>query len=226
MVKYLVFSLISIFLSLAVEKILHIIFSGEKFSLRSKINIKRFVSILIINVAIWLLCLYFHWAAPITAFLLCIGFDILLCIAIEDIKRKNFSNVYLILLLVLAIAVTLMDNSTPWYIHIFGCGMGYLPMFFIRALGEKIKKQEVLGAGDVYLSGILGLMLGLYKYLLCGIIASLIALITVRIIRHKKNYDKMHAYPFSPFFLLGYTVTILFGDLIVNGYIELIIGRI
>ena len=163
---------------------------------------------------------------PICFLLLCIGEIMLIKITFDDIKQKKISNILLILLFIIGIAVTFADTSAQWYIHIFGCGMGYLPMFFIRVLGEKIKKQEVLGAGDVYLSGILGLMLGLYKYLLCGIITSLIALITVRIIRHKKNYDKMHAYPFSPFFLLGYTVSILFGDLIINGYIELIISRI
>lgn len=226
MVKYLVFLLISIFLSLAVEKTIHTLLSGEKFAIRSKINIKRFFPILISNLAIWLLCLYFHWAAPITSFLLCIGFDILLCISAEDIKQKKISNIFLLVMFIISVIFTLIDKSTPWYLHIFGCGMGYLPMFFIRVLGEKIKKQEVLGAGDVYLSGILGLMLGLYKYLLCGIIASLIALITVRIIRHIKHYDKMQAYPFSLFFLLGYTVSVLFGDLIIDGYIEFIIGRV
>lgn len=222
MAEYIIFALISIILSIAVEKITDFMISGQKLAIMSKINIKRFCMIAVLNLSVWLICFLLHKTAPITALALCIGFDILLCIAIEDVKFRRISNAYLIALLVTAIVVTLIDKSMPWYIHIFGCAMGYLPLFLIRVLGEAVKKQEVLGAGDVYLSGILGLMLGFQNYLLCGIITSVVALIAVRIIRYKKHYDKMHAYPFSPFLALGFTVSLLFGDLIIKKYYDLI----
>lgn len=157
------------------------------------------------------------------ALFFCIGFDILLCIAIEDGKLQKISNVYLIALLVTAVALTVTDPFTAWYLHIAGGAMGFLLMLFIRILGKAVKKQEVLGIGDVYVSGISGLMLGLQNYLFCGIITSIAALIAIRIIRRKKQYDKMHTYPLSPFFLLGYTVSMLFGSVLIEQYILWII---
>ncbi len=223
MVKYFVFSLISVVFAFTVEKTADFIFSGDKFSVRSKISKKRFFLILVTNIAVGILCLHLYKSEPIAALLFLLGFDILLLITAEDIKQKKISNIFLIILFIVSVAFTLIDTSIPWYMHIFGCGMGYLPFFLIRILLETVKKQEVLGSGDIYLNGIIGLLLGLQKYLLCGLIASSAALIAVRVIRHKKQYDKMHTYPFSPFFLLGYTVCILSGDWIITKLVDLIV---
>ena len=150
----------------------------------------------------------------------------MLCIALFDFGTQKIPDAFLIALFITATAVTLMDKETPRNMHVLGCAIGFLTMYLIRMLGEKIKKQEVLGMGDVYLSGILGLLLGLQKYLLCGIITSLLALITVRVIRFKKSYDKMHTYPFSPFFLFGYIASCLFGSLIIEKFTLMFIGGI
>lgn len=209
-----ILAVLSVFSGLFVSAIM----SGEKFQFKPK----RFLILSALNITVWVLCLFTHKKTPVTVLFLCLGFCVLLCVIWEDINSKKISDIYLIALLITAILFTLLDRFTPWYLHLLGCAVGYLPLFLIRAVGESVKKQEVLGIGDVYLSGILGLMLGLYNFLLCGMIACVSALCGIRILRRKKQFDKMHTYPFSPFLFIGYTLTILFGDLLTAKYTAII----
>lgn len=162
--------------------------------------------------------------SPASAILLCIGFAVLLCISISDFRTKEIPNVLLFVFFVLAVIFTVLDKSTVWYMHIFGCAVGYFPLLLIRIIGEKVEKREVMGSGDAYLSGIIGLYLGIVKFLICGMTACIAAFIAIRILRKKKNYGKEQTYPFAPFFLIGYAVSVLLGDLIFEKLILLIMG--
>lgn len=227
MIVYCSFAIIlSVLFSLFSEKYFNAIVSDEKFFSKEKLSIKRFCIILAVNLSVFISCVLLHRTEPFKALFMCVGFGILLCIAFKDIKQKKISGSFLLSLLAIGIIITVLDRQSPWYMHIFGLAMGYIPMLLMRAAGEFLKKQELIGSGDVWLSGILGLTLGLQNYLLCGIVTSAAALIAVRIIRRKKHYDKMHTYPFAPFFFIGYTVSILFGDLIVNAFISAIVCEI
>ena len=201
------------------EKIAATHLTGEPFSWRNAPNLKRLLWLIGGNLAAWLGCLWLHPDTPLAALLWCAGLNVLFWIAVEDGKTKQISNGYLFALLGLAVAATVADTATPWVLHLIGGMVGYVPLFLLRLLGEAAKKQEVLGAGDVYVSGILGLALGVQHFLLCGMVATLAALIAIRILRRKKQYDKAHTYPFSPFFLLGYIVAILCGSLLFGGVV-------
>lgn len=182
-------------------------------------RVRRLAVLLCLNAAVWGACLAVYFPDPLSGLLLCLGFDVLLCIALSDHDTQTIPNVFLLVLLALAVAYAALDKTCPWTMHVFGCGMGYLPLFLMRFFGEKIAKQETMGAGDVYLSGILGLYLGLMNYLLCGIVTGIAALIAIGILRRRKAYDPMHRYAFSPFFAFGYAVTVVCGGFLLGAWI-------
>lgn len=226
MFKYVIICVLAVISALVTEKSADGILKDKPFNLHSKINPKRLTFLLIINISVWVLCLFVNSSDLIPTINLGLGFCALTFISLSDYYTKKIPNLYLIVLFVLACVFTILDKSAAWYMHLLGGALGYIILFFMRLLGEKLTKTDAIGKGDVFLSGILGLFLGLRAYLLCGIVTCISALITVRIVRSKKGYDKVHLYPFSPFFMFGYTVSILLGNFIIAEYTSLVLNLI
>ena len=104
---------------------------------------------------------------------------------------------------------------------LFGFGMMFLLYQFgtlvarararkMRAAGQAEDDEEALGGGDVYLAGVLGLMLGwpfiinamVYGVLLGGLF-SLILLATMAVRRGYSNNALMTFIPYGPYFIIG-----------------------
>lgn len=218
---YIITAVLSVLFSFIIEKTADCFIKNTRFTVSGNIVLKRFLILSIINIVVWVLCLNRYIVTPQTV-IACLFFDIALCMAIIDLYTKRINTVFLIALFVLSVVFVLVQKDNPWYSHIFGCGMGFIPLFCIRYFAGIKAKQEALGMGDTYLGAIYGLMLGFEKFLLAGFMGAICALISVKIIKHKKGYDKTQEYAFSPFLTLGFTVSLLFGDLIIKKYYDLI----
>lgn len=85
----------------------------------------------------------------------------------------------------------------------------------LQAAGQADDEEEALGGGDVYLAGVLGLMLGwrvvtalIYGVLLGGLVS--IILIIVLLLRRKYSNDVFMTFiPYGPYFIIG-TLYMLF----------------
>ncbi len=218
---YIITAVLSVLFSFIIEKTADCIIKNKRFTVRENLAIKRFLIILVINIAVWVLCLNRYSLTPQTV-IACLFFDIAFCMAIVDLYTKKISTAFIISLFVLSVAFVLVQKDNPWYSHIFGCGLGFIPLFCIRYFAGIKAKQEALGSADVYIGGISGLFLGFEKFLLAGLTSALSALIFVEIVKRIKGYDKTHRYAFSPFLVFGFTLSLLFGDLILQRYYDLI----
>lgn len=83
----------------------------------------------------------------------------------------------------------------------------FLIMYLIKLLGDKLFKRESLGGGDIKLSFIIGLTLGLKLSFISLIIASFIALPYALFLMIKDGNKEM---PFGPFLAFSLLITFMF----------------
>ncbi len=83
-------------------------------------------------------------------------------------------------------------------------------------------REKLMGQGDIYLAGILGLFLGFYLSIVMWFIAFLSgALIGVILISSRLKKFKS-AVPFGPFIILGFFVSLFFGSTLIEYYLILL----
>ena len=133
-------------------------------------------------------------------FLIAIG-AIMLAIFVADLETFIIPDELVGAGIVVGVMKALYQHQFATYIYGALIGVGFL--WFVRIIGAKFYRKEVLGFGDVKLGAVLGLFLGtpgiiaaLFLSYLLGAIISL-ALIGLKI---KKITDLI---PFGPFLVLG-----------------------
>lgn len=118
---------------------------------------------------------------------------ILLCSSITDIKKREFSNIYQILLL-------MMYPIGFQFEHLLGITLA-IP-FLIAAL-----KTENMGGGDVKAVGLLGGLIGFYAMLWTLIAGCTGFIIYGKYIEKRRGKDHI-SLPFLPFLTAGYCMTL------------------
>lgn len=95
-------------------------------------------------------------------------------------------------------------------------------LFVFFAILHYAFKGKAMGEGDMYLAGIFGLYLGPNPSIVMWFIAFLTGAIAgvILIMSHRKKMKSM--IPFGPFLVLGFAVSILFGNQIFNWYLNLL----
>ena len=111
-------------------------------------------------------------------------------------------------------AITTGDNSVYW-LYIIGMFCLSVPFFLFCLLGKS-------GFGDVKMFGALGLFLGWKNLLLVLFIAVVLGLFYVVYKKLSSKDVKWKAeVPFGPFICMGTYIVALFGDKIINTYLQL-----
>ena len=96
--------------------------------------------------------------------------------------------------------------------HLIAYSLFFFIFEFLRKKGKKIYKKEVLGKGDSYLSGSIGLLIGI-KY---GFISLAISFLCAAFIESiimvflKKNHSKRY-FPLGPYLCFGLIVVWIVG---------------
>jgi prepilin signal peptidase PulO-like enzyme (type II secretory pathway) len=114
------------------------------------------------------------------------------------------------------------------------CGFGVMFVFYLfgtlfarirarkmKAAGQEVDDEEALGAGDVILASVLGLMLGwpliwfgLLVGILLGGLITIPLLVIMLVVRRYKQDAWMVFIPYGPFFLISATLIIYFPNLL------------
>ncbi|MFN7163019.1 MAG: prepilin peptidase [Pseudomonadota bacterium] len=154
--------------------------------------------------ALWVLNipLQFGWPFGLLAFALGV-------IAVADAKQKLLPLSTVAAVGLIGVALNL-HATTPWWQIAAGGGLAWLGTLLVGVLGSHFAGRAALGAGDVWLAGALGLVLGLY-----GLAPWLLAVAVVGgaqvfwLLAHKARGQ---AIPFAPALLFGAWLALLYGD--------------
>ncbi|SFM05705.1 leader peptidase (prepilin peptidase) / N-methyltransferase [Gracilibacillus orientalis] len=142
-------------------------------------------------------------------------FSILL---VTDLRFMIIPNKILLFFLPIFILLRVFHPLEPWWSSITGsvAGYGIIALIIIVSRGG-------MGAGDMKLLGLLGVLLGFSYILLAFFIAILIGLLSSGLVLIKRGFKAKQEVPFGPTIVLGAIIALLFGDEIINAYTNLMI---
>ena len=181
----------------------------------------RYPAVSLANACLWLLCALLLWEKSVP--LACIGMAVMsvfLCVFMIDLAHRIIFDCCQLALLVLGAASIFFDRDFSPLSHIIG-GIGGFAFFYGIALSfEKLFGKEGMGGGDVKLAGVAGLLLGWERLLLGILLATVSASVIMGIFfKNKKREDR--EFPFAPFLVSGFGISLLFGSHIIDWYLSL-----
>ena len=144
---------------------------------------------------------------------------ILLLIGGYDFKTNTILDIFWIIFLALTIGFDVYRIVVLHYVwwH-FLVGAGALGGFFLllKVVFYLIKKEDVLGTGDVIFMAVAGLLLGYKTILIAVLVASILGCIIELSLIAAKKKDKESPIPFCPYLALGVFVAMVYGERIIN----------
>jgi len=147
----------------------------------------------------------------------------LIAISIIDIQHRVIPNPILVFLVISGISLNVLLKVIPWQDVLWGVLAAGMVMFAIQSIGYLLFRKESLGMGDVKLAAVIGSFIGWQLFLGTLFLASLIALITVLMLKLFKRDLTMQKIPFAPFLSAGALAALLWGMNIWNWYVSRIL---
>lgn len=151
----------------------------------------------------------------ITAFLF---ISLLVIITVSDIAYMLIPNKIILFFLPLLIISRIISPLTPWYDMIIGAVVGYTTIALIIVLS-----RGGMGAGDMKLFFILGIVLGWKEVLFTLFLASLLGACIGLILRFIRKVGRRQPIPFGPYIALAAIISYFHGDALISAYLHLII---
>ncbi len=164
-----------------------------------------------------LLYIKFGLSWPLIVFLAVVS--LLVITSFIDIRHKEIPDGLVIALLVIGAIYTVYDFKN-WLEHIIGFFAGGLPLLLIAFFSEYALKKEGMGGGDIKLMAALGLIIG-WKLIMLSLTAGIIiGAIAGLILIAAMRADKKANIPFGPFLAIGFFISVMAGNEIINWYIS------
>ncbi|RCW66397.1 prepilin peptidase [Saliterribacillus persicus] len=148
----------------------------------------------------------------ITAFLVV---SLLMIVIVSDLNYMLIPNAILLFFLPLFIFVRIISPLEPWYDMILGAVLGYVLLALIIIIS-----RGGMGAGDMKLIALLGIILGWQDVLLTFFLASLYGTVISIALLLTRKWDRKKMIPFGPFIALAALTIYFFGEEIVELYIS------
>ena len=168
------------------------------------------------NAAGWVVCLFVK-GFSIEFFLGCTLFSALLTLAVIDARTMEIPfgiNVFIFILGLVRLFTDL--NNWPLYLICFAAVSGFFLLVYLITGGRGI------GGGDIKLMAAAGLLLGWKNILLSLMIAAIVATVVHLIRMAIVKAGKMLA--FGPYLSIGIFIAFLFGDIVINWYLSLLMA--
>jgi leader peptidase (prepilin peptidase)/N-methyltransferase len=129
--------------------------------------------------------------------------------------------------ILLGVAVSLVPGSfVVWQESLIGLIVGGGSFFLVAMIGQFVFKKEALGLGDVKFAAMIGAFLGWKSLLLVMILASFFgSVVGIALILFAGKGRKAYI-PFGPFLVMAAWITLYFGPVIINAYLDFVgLGR-
>ena len=200
----------------------YLILGGKCRKCRKPIS-PRYISVELVNAALWLLSVALFWEKnPVYAIVSAITMSVLICIFFIDLEHLLIFNRFLVILAILGVVAIFFDRFTRWYDHLIGAVAfgGFFLLIYYGAIW--VLKKEGLGFGDVKFAFAAGLLLGWQRMLFAMLIASVSASIILLVVRRVRGDEQDREYPFGPFISIGIAAALFFGAPVIDWYLTLI----
>lgn len=143
--------------------------------------------------------------------------SMLMILFVTDMTYMLIPNNILLFFLPLLGIMRIISPLDPWYNAIIGGAVGYGLVAIIIILS-----RGGMGAGDMKLLGVLGIVLGLGNVLLTFFIAALLGALIGGLMMLFKKLKRRQAIPFGPYIIVGAIFTYFYGDGVINWYLSFI----
>lgn len=198
----------------------YLILGGKCRKCREPIS-PRYAVVELTGALLWFLCAFLFWEKSIPlAIIYMIVCAVFICIFFIDLEHMIIPDRFQVILLALGILSVFFDRDYEWLSHIIGGVVGFLVFYLLSFCYEKICGNEGLGGGDVKLAGVVGLLLGWERLLLGLLIATIPAAIIMLILKRGKDGED-RLFPFAPFLVIGFGISMLFGESVIDMYLSL-----
>lgn len=189
------------------------VFCKETLDLIKRDGIPNLYTIILVNIGIYLVLLYFIGIS--TTFLGNLNLikymlitPLLIVTFVVDVKLREIPNrvtLFLFELALINILILAFSNVNISLDAIYGALFGAGVFIFLNIFGKLIYRQEAMGMGDVKLMGPLGAILGftmtINLTLIAFVLASVIGILVLLVRKTKKDEDG-HI-PFGPFLVIS-----------------------
>lgn len=143
--------------------------------------------------------------------------SLLMIIFVSDLHYMLIPNKVLLFFLPIFIVLRLLHPLEPWYDAIIGAAVGYglIAVIIIVSKGG-------MGAGDMKLFGLLGIILGWKYILLTFFLSALLGAVIGGGLMLMKKVKRGQAIPFGPFIVFAALISYFDGQHILDWYLSLI----
>src|SRR5699024_260200 len=143
--------------------------------------------------------------------------SMLMIIFVTDISYMLIPNKILLFFVPLLIIMRIINPLDPWYSSIIGASVSFVLIAIII-----IASHGGMGAGDMKLFGVIGIVLGFSKILLTLFLATLLGALIGGALLLFKIIERKQPIPFGPYIIVAAIFTYFYGDSIVDWYLSLI----
>jgi len=193
---------------------------GQCFHCKSSIPIRYFF-VELISAMSWIV-LYFKFGLSIDFVLQMVLVSILIVCTYTDLDHRRILNSVVLFGIGIGLAIIIILNPSMIMDSIFGMSAGLAFMLFWAVIGKLLFRQTALGAGDIKLAAMIGIFTGAKYILFILILSFTLASIYVLFIALKKQTVVGRRLPLAPFITAATLITILFGNELIQTYLDLI----
>lgn len=147
-----------------------------------------------------------------------IEFSFLIGIFFYDYLYREIPDTLSISAILIAIAGGLIFGNPPFISMVIG-GAGIFTFFLLQLL---ISKGKWIGGGDLRMGVLLGVLFGWEKSLIALVISYILGSVVGLILILGGKATRKSAIAFGPFLVIGTTIVIFFGDLILISYLSML----
>ncbi|MFC3040112.1 prepilin peptidase [Virgibacillus xinjiangensis] len=142
--------------------------------------------------------------------------SMLMIILVSDLAYMRIPNQVLLFFLPFFLIMRMIVPLEPWWSPLLGAVLGLL----ITA-GIIVASRGGMGAGDMKLFGVLGIVLGAGKLLVAFFLSCVIGAVIGVLLLAFKVVGRKQPVPFGPYIVAGSLLTYFFGDSLITWYINL-----
>ncbi|MGM8213591.1 prepilin peptidase [Virgibacillus sp. W0430] len=144
--------------------------------------------------------------------------SLLMIIFVSDLTYMVIPNKILLFFLPIFILLRYVQPLDPWWSSIVGAAAGFAIIAFIIFVS-----RGGMGAGDMKLFGVIGIVLGIGNVLLTFLLACMLGAIIGVMLLLLEKIERKQPIPFGPYIILAALISYFYGDRIVSWYLQMFI---